>query len=105
AEPPQHARAGGGAERVRDLRAPVAARVAIEAGEERVRPAAAVELLYPAGHQLQAAAALVRLELEPLYEARQDVLGVPGVDEQRARQHVRGAGELAQDERPPPAVA
>ena len=35
---------------------------------------------------------------------RDDVVDVPRVDEQRAREHLRGAGELAEDERTAPAA-
>ena len=44
------------------------------------------------------------VEVERLEEPAGEVAGVPGIHEERAREHLRGAGELAQEQRPVPAA-
>ena len=82
-----------------------AARVAVQARQEALRPARAVVLLDTASHQIQAPASLGGVEVERFFEPGREIVGVPRVDEHRSRQDVRGAGELAQEQRSAPVRA
>ena len=58
------------------------------------------KLLDAARHQLEPPAALGGIECECLDQPRGQLVDIPGVDEHGAGQHVRGARELAQEQRP-----
>ncbi len=71
----------------------------LEPSEERLRPAGAVEVLDAARHQREAAAALRSVERQRLDQPGGELVDVPGVDQHRAGQDVRGARELAEKQR------
>ena len=83
---------------------PAASRVAPEPREEAVRPLAAVEGLHALRHRLEPPSALREVELERGAEPLDDAVHVPRVDEERARQHLRRARELGEEQRPAPAT-
>ncbi len=83
-------------DRRRSPRAPIAAGVAAEPGQESLRPAAALETLDPLRHRLQATLPLAGGELEGGREVLDDAVDVPRVHEQRAREHLRRARELGE---------
>ncbi len=89
-------------DRGRATGAAIPTRVAPESREETLRPAPAVQRLDPLRHGLETALALARGELERGHEVLDDAVHVPGVDEQCAREYLRGAGELGQEQRSTP---
>ena len=82
----------------------LATRVATQAREEAVGPASAVEILDALRHRLEAALPLARRQLERGGELLDDAVDVPRVDEERAGEDLRGAGELREQERAAPAA-
>ena len=81
--------------RRRPLRPAVAARIAAESRQEALGPAPGVEVLDPLRHRLQPALPLASRQLEGRSEMLDDPVDVPRVHEERARKHLRSAGELA----------
>ena len=88
----------------RRLPASVAPRVAGEACEEAVGPAAAVERLDALRHRLQAPPPLAWAEPERRTELVDDAVHVPRVHEQRSREHLCRARELGEEQRAAPAA-
>ena len=88
----------------RSARAALATRVAAETREEAVGPAPAVEILDALRHRLETTLPLARRQPERGRKMLDDAVDVPRVDEERAGKHLRGAGELGEQERAAPAA-
>ena len=88
---------------VRRLPPSVALRMPPEAGQEPVRPLAAVELLDALGHGLEPAATLGEVELERRPQRFDHAVDVPRVDQHGPGQNLRRARELREEQRATPA--